>query len=654
MKQRMNPRDQRKRQRDEAPSGPSQTQLLAILISIVLGALAGYYVPGFADAISFIGRLFVSALRILIVPLILAAVVVGAAALGDVRKMSRSVGKALLYFVGTAVAGVLLGGVLAYLLKPGTYAASPSAGIATAPPAMEGYPLTELLSRILPGDLLAATSLEQYLGFVVFAIFFGVAIAASGQRGKVVVDFFQAVLEAVKRLIRMLVWVSPLGIFSLVASAFAGGAVSLGSSVTSLGMLSLTLVIGLLLHGLVLLPILLKSLGRRPFLSYLENTVPALATALATASPAASLPVTYECTAEQNRVSNRACSLVLPLGSMINMNGTAIYLVIAALFCAQMFGIDLSLVQVLMMLGAALLVSLLASLIPNVSLLLLATVMFWADFPQAAFAGIGVILAVDWLYDRVRAAVNVWGDAVGAAVIGETFDFKTARSTPAERPGLARFPKPPSRRTGERRTGADRQPPRRHGGTRKEQPDQRAGKSREKPATRRQQSRGGRKRGESSGRERRGSAPSASRPAEDKKMTGPPIPPPPFHVLEQELRPRKDKPDEPVTTSEPDTEASSTGTEITSPEAGATQPIENEPREKVTPQAERSPADAESRDEPAPVEAPTVAYGRGKTRRFVPTKSDSEEKKPDEKKVDHDQPEFPSENISFGRSRRKK
>lgn len=179
--------------------------------------------------------------------------------------------------------------------------------------------------------------------------------------------------------------------------------------------------IGLLIHAGITLPTILRTFGNKNPLTYFFNMGQSLTTAFTTASSAASLPVTMECVAEKNKVDHRAASFVLPLGATINMDGTALYEAVAALFIAQIYGVDLSIGSQVVIFFTATLASIGAAAIPEAGLVMMALVLTAVGLP---LEGIGIILAIDWFLDRCRTTVNVWGDSIGAAVIGETRELR--------------------------------------------------------------------------------------------------------------------------------------------------------------------------------------------------------------------------------------
>jgi Na+/H+-dicarboxylate symporter len=188
-----------------------------------------------------------------------------------------------------------------------------------------------------------------------------------------------------------------------------------------LGLYAVTVIVGLLIHAVLVLPLILHLFGKKNPLTYFANMAQSLATAFTTASSSVSLPVTMECVVDRNRVDSRAASFVLPLGATINMDGTALYEAVAAIFIAQIYGIDLSVGQQVVIFLTATLASIGAAGIPHAGTVTMVFVLTAVGLP---LEGIGLIWAIDWFLDRCRTTVNVWGDSVGAAVIAETREIK--------------------------------------------------------------------------------------------------------------------------------------------------------------------------------------------------------------------------------------
>jgi len=405
---------------------------LGILLGIAAGAALGATLPAFMQAIDFIGRIFINALQVVVIPLVVAAIISGVASFGDLSKIGRTGVRIILYFAATSAIAVVIGLVLALVFSPGSGVAAEalrSYGLSG------GYPvgnISDMLSSLIPFNLAAGVVGGQYLGLVLFAVLMGGILATMGAGARTVTTFFRQINDALMRLVRLLLLAAPLGVFSIVGSAVAANTGSVEGLSQGFGWYALTILIGLALQAFVVLPLVVGRFAGRAPVDYFRNFSPALLTALGTSSSTAALPVTYECAVNEGRVDQRAGALVLPLGSLANLNGTAMTVIIATIFLANVFEVSLSALQIALITVTTLLVSIGAAGMPMATPVITTIVLGVAGFtPVQILAGTSLIMALDWLVDRGRAFVNVWGDAVGAAVIAETFEFKTARRAPA-------------------------------------------------------------------------------------------------------------------------------------------------------------------------------------------------------------------------------
>lgn len=262
------------------------------------------------------------------------------------------------------------------------------------------------------------------LPLIVFALLFGAVLSTLGERGAIAVDLFRSLNDAIMRLVHWVMTVAPIGIFGLVAGRIgnAGGFAGFLPELIAVGKYSFTVVLGLAIHGIVTLPLILWLVGRRNPVQYVRGVAAALLNAFSTASSSATLPLTMEGVEEENGISNRTASFVLPLGATINMDGTALYEAVAAMFIAQVYGIELGPIQQLVIFLTATLAAIGAAGIPEAGLVTMVIVLRAVGLP---IEGITLILTVDWLLDRFRTTVNVWGDAVGAGVV-ETLEERAA------------------------------------------------------------------------------------------------------------------------------------------------------------------------------------------------------------------------------------
>lgn len=387
--------------------------LVLIVVGIVFGGISAVIWGEAMMGVVWLGDLFLMALRMMIIPLIFAAVISGVAALGDVRKLGRIGGLTVTYYLSTTGIAVLVGLVVVNLLQPGSGIELGNGEIPERVLEKQDQGWLGIIFSMFTPNLVLAAAETKILPLIVFAIAFGAALTTIGKTGEHVIEFFNGVNEAIMRLVIWLMYLAPIGIFGLVAGRLGQAEAEGGfaAQVSGVGMHVATVLSGLGIHFAVLLVILFFVAGRG--WNYLVNMMRALLTAFGTASSSATLPLTMEC-ARENGIDPRATRFVIPLGATINMNGTALYEACAAMFIAQAYGIDLGLGAQGIIFVTATLAAIGAAGIPEAGLVTMVIVLNAVGLP---LEGIGLLLTVDWFLDRFRTSVNVWGDAVGAAVI---------------------------------------------------------------------------------------------------------------------------------------------------------------------------------------------------------------------------------------------
>lgn len=380
----------------------------------------------------FCGELFLQALRLMVIPLVVTSMICGITSLGDIRHVGRVGGLTIVYFLATTLIAVLIGVVLVESIRPGIGADDTFAYVTENVRANEQSTAIGTLldvvrgragapnSGMIPSNVIAAAAETNVLALIVFALVFGGALTTLGDRGKIVVDFFNAVNDAIMKMVHLVIWFAPVGIFGLVAFNIAskGGGEAFATEVEKLSKYVATVISGLVLQFLFLC-LILWLLGRKRPLRFLLGSAQALLTALSTGSSSATLPLTIECTEENNGVSGRVAGFVLPLGATVNMNGTALYEAVAAVFIAQSIGMPLSFGSLVVIVLTATLAAIGAAGIPEAGLVTMVIVLTAVGLP---ITGIGLILAIDWFLDRLRTVNNVYGDMVGAAIIDRHVD----------------------------------------------------------------------------------------------------------------------------------------------------------------------------------------------------------------------------------------
>ncbi|MDE0502613.1 MAG: dicarboxylate/amino acid:cation symporter, partial [Candidatus Poribacteria bacterium] len=265
---------------------------------------------------------------------------------------------------------------------------------------------------MIPRNVFNAMVRMDILPLIFFSLLIGATLSVLGERGRPTIAVISGLNDAVMRLVHWIMVLAPVGIFGLVAGRIghAGGFKDFLPELMAVGKYSFTVVFGLGVHGLIILPLILLLIARRNPIRYIKGMSTALLNAFSTASSSATLPLTMRAVEEENKVSNRTASFVLPLGATINMDGTALYEAVAAMFIAQVYGIELVPVQQMVIFLTATLAAIGAAGIPEAGLVTMVVVLKAVGLP---IEGIALILTIDWLLDRFRTTVNVWGDSVG-------------------------------------------------------------------------------------------------------------------------------------------------------------------------------------------------------------------------------------------------
>lgn len=395
----------------------SHSHAMALLGFIILGAVGGvffgWYAGEAATHISWLGTLFLNALKMTIIPLIIASIISGIGSLGDIRQLGRLGGFTVIYYTLTTALAVLTGLLVVNWIQPGAGIQLTQTSVPEHILAKQDTGISDIFLSLISPNLISAASETQLLPLIVFAILFAMALTTLGDKSKPVFALFDGINEAMMKLVIWVMHLAPIGIFALIAARLgnAGGGEQFLAEIKAVGLHVVTVLTGLLIHGIVLVLIMLF-IARRGF-DYLLGMARALVTAFGTASSSATLPLTMEC-ARENKVNPKAVKFVLPLGATINMDGTALYEAAAVLFIAQAYGIDLTMTQQALVFITATLAAIGAAGIPEAGLVTMVIVLTAVGLP---LDGIALLLAVDWFLDRFRTTINVWGDSVGAAVI---------------------------------------------------------------------------------------------------------------------------------------------------------------------------------------------------------------------------------------------
>ncbi|MEC9005361.1 MAG: dicarboxylate/amino acid:cation symporter [Nitrospirota bacterium] len=399
--------------------------LFAILIGITFGIIIGGAMPEIGRSIQFLGELFLKALFVMVVPLVISSMIVGVSSLGDVRQLGPLGTRTVLFFMVTTGIAVIIGLLLVLAIHPGEQGNGiDSSDLSNVSKRLENKPSTisdllhTILTSLVPKNLFSAMVNAEVLPLIIFSLVFGGVLTTIGEHGQLVIRFFEGVNGAIMAMVNLLMWTAPIGIGALIAGRLgeAGGFNGFWPQLVSLGAYAATVIIALLIHGLFILPLILHFIGKQSITRYARNLITALTTAFSTSSSSATLPLTMKAVIDEQGISSRTARFVLPLGATVNMNGTALYEAVAAMFIAQSYGIELSFTQTVVLILTATLAGVGAAGIPEAGLVTMVIVLKAVNLP---IEGIALILVIDWFLDRCRTTVNVWGDAVGAAVIDE-------------------------------------------------------------------------------------------------------------------------------------------------------------------------------------------------------------------------------------------
>ncbi|XP_060110988.1 excitatory amino acid transporter 2-like [Heteronotia binoei] len=446
--------------------------ILGVILGSVFGCLLRLLPPLDSDLlmlISFPGDILMRMLKMLILPLVISSLISGLAGL-DAKSSGRMGTRAMVYYISTTVMAAVLGVILVLSIHPGNPKLRKTPIVMTKNEEVSSLDaFLDLIRNLFPenlvqacfqqiqtvstkvsvppvvvrkenisqivrtnGSVLNATITEvnvgpstvtqkqlefkagmNVLGLIGFFIAFGICMGKMGEQAKPVADFFNILNEIIMKLVSMIMWYSPFGIASLICGKIAA-IKDLETVARQLGMYMVTVIVGLVIHGALVLPLIFFVITRQnPFIFY-AGIFQAWITALGTASSAGTLPVTFRCLEENLKIDKRVTRFVLPIGATINMDGTALYEAVAAIFIAQMNSVILDSGQIATVSLTATLASVGAASIPSAGLVTMLLILTAVGLPTQ---DISLLIAVDWLLDRMRTSINVVGDSFGAGII---------------------------------------------------------------------------------------------------------------------------------------------------------------------------------------------------------------------------------------------
>lgn len=399
--------------------------MIALLLSIPLGMFFGEGgIIDLSKLFDFTGTIFLNALKMIVVPLIVAAIITGVSNIGSERGFARMGLKTVVYYIVTSVLAILTGLLLVNLFQPGIIQGQPARDLLALVPlsseqlqsfdTRDKSELYNIFIRMVPPNIFEAAVEGQMLGLITFSLLFGFFVRKMSKKVyKVQLNFWNGVYEIMLKITNLVMKIAPLGVLGLVAKTVSETGFD---ALAPLAKFAVLVLAGLLIHLLVNTALIVYAFGKINPYRYMKVMSKALLTAFSTSSSSATLPETIE-GVKRAGVSNKVSSFVLPLGATVNMDGTALYECMAAMFIAQAYGIELSFGMQLTVLIVALLTSIGVAGIPSASLVAIVVILKAVGLPEEA---IGLILVVDRPLDMLRTVVNVWSDSCGAAVIAST------------------------------------------------------------------------------------------------------------------------------------------------------------------------------------------------------------------------------------------
>ena len=398
-------------QQDEHGSPPKRMpSWLRVLSGLVLGASAGIV---FGETILWlepVGNAFIAAIKMLVVPIIFVSLVSGIASIGDVSRMGRIGLRTMAYYLLTTALAIPIGLLIAVLIRPGA-GMSLTADVRGQETVSPG--LGESLVNLIPSNPFQAFASGDTLQVIVFSLLFGVALTAIGDKGAPVKRLVDSLAAVIFKLTDMVIAVAPVGVFALIAVTTGKYGIDV---LLPLGKFIFAVYVSCLLHAVLVLGGLIALIGKVSPLQFFRGILEAQVVAFSTTTAAGTLPVTISCARHNLGVSKQVSGFVLPIGATINMDGTALYQALAAVFIAQAYGIDLTLVQYTAIFATAVLASIGTAAIPAAGMMVLSIVLSAAGLP---LEGIVLIAGIDRIVDMARTTVNVTGDAAVSVLVAK-------------------------------------------------------------------------------------------------------------------------------------------------------------------------------------------------------------------------------------------
>ena len=386
-----------------------------IMFAMLLGVIVGILFREHALVFEPLGNVFIRLLKMIIVPIIFSSLVVGVVSLGSVQSLGRLGMRTFLYYMVTTIMAVMIGLIVVNFIKPG-FDTDVDLALFSSNPITDSIDhevsVVSVITDIVPSNIISAIATENMLGIIFFSIIFGTALLSLDIKGGTVKQFIEEFNNLFLKITDWIMKLSPIGVFALIATMVGQTGFAIFKPVA---FYVATVLIAIAIHLLFTLSSILIIVARYSPVTFFRKIFPAIATAFSTDSSIATLPVTMECLEKNVGVSKKVVGFIAPLGATVNMDGTALYEAVAAVFIAQVVGIDMTITQQIIVMLTAVLASVGAAGIPSAGLVTMVIVLKSVNLP---LEGIGILLAVDRILDMFRTSVNIISDSCGALVIG--------------------------------------------------------------------------------------------------------------------------------------------------------------------------------------------------------------------------------------------
>lgn len=384
---------------------------LKILIGMIAGMIAGMLLGNNAEYIKPLGQLFISAIKMLIVPLIFCSLIVGVTSMKDTTKMGRIGVKSIIFYLATTAVAISIGLGLGLLFEPGAGLNMVATTVANAKPSPT---LVDTIVGLVPKNPVGSLASGNILQIIVFALSLGIALNLIGEKGEPASKMFESLADAMYKLTELVMKLAPYGVFALMA--WVSGKYGLDVLLPLIKVIGLVY-LGCIIHVLVLGGGFVGLLGKLNPQRFYKGIIEAQIIAFTTTSSSGTLPASIKCATQNLGVSRTVSSFVLPVGATINMDGTALYQGVLALFIAQAFGIDLTTTDYLTIIATATLASVGTAGVPGAGLIMLSLVLTTVGLP---LEGIAIVAGIDRILDMARTTINVTGDLMVTLLIGKS------------------------------------------------------------------------------------------------------------------------------------------------------------------------------------------------------------------------------------------